>query len=228
MKSIHRATLLLIIALLELTGSSNISATPNPDRQSGEIIQEQEANQQDSYSATQDQVIRYFQELATTMRSAASGAAPTPIPLLNENALTYLNSVYLYCSVNNGTCPTMLDALLEVEIINARLSNKAECPNLKQFWRLWIKNQMEERHNFAVKTAFLNPTNEFKRSKRPRYIKCESTVASEVAGQGATPEYFKQRYASGSNQIVSVEQTLQMLEQIRRDVPDIFSAVRPE
>lgn len=228
MQSTYRATICFLALLAALGRSPDISATPAADKQSGEIIQEQEAKTQDSYSATQDQVLSFFQGLATSMRNAANGKIPTPIPLLNENALTYLNSAYLYCSVNNGTCPAMLDALLEAEIINAKLGNKAECPNLKQFWRLWLKNQMEERHNFAVKTVFLNTTNEFKRSKRPRYIKCEATVASEIADQGSNLEYFKRRYSPGSAQMVAVEQTLETLEQIRRDIPDIFTAVRAE
>jgi hypothetical protein len=228
MKSIKHVAIYAITVLSTLTLAIESSATPVPDRQSGEIFQEQDADQQDSYSATQDQVIEYFKGLRATMRSAANGASTAKLAPLSENALTYLNSAYLYCSVNNATCPEILDAILEIEVINGRLSSKAECPNLKQFWRLWIKNQMEERHNFAVKTAFLNPTNDFKRTRRPRYIKCDATVAAEFEDQGSATDYFKKRYISGSEQLLAVDRTVKMLEQIRAEVPDLFTAVKTD
>lgn len=214
------------VALGLLCAPGATLAEPPTELQSGEIKQEQDADQVDSTAETQERTIAYFKELETTISQAAHGIAPAPLPALPDNSLLYLNAVYLYCTINSGTCPAVLDALLEVDTINARLNSKAECPNLKQFWKLWIKGQMEERQNFQVKTAYLETTTTFKKTQRTRYIKCEDTVAASITGDESPSAYFTHRYQQNSAPRKTATSLIQLLTEVKSEVPDIFTAVK--
>lgn len=214
-------------ALLGVSAPPAISyAQPNNSLLSGEIMQDKEADRVDTNSEIQDKTIAYFQDLQRRISDAASGTPPQALSPLSENSLTYLNLAYLHCTINAGTCPAILDALLEVDVINSRLASKAACPNLKQFWKLWIKGQMEERQSFLVKTAFLATTENFKKTQRSQYIKCDATVAEKILGESSNTDFFKRRYAAEATERTSAETVVKILKEIKAEVPDIFSALK--
>lgn len=122
--------------------------------------------------------LAYFKR-ATEQLKNPSGTMEMP----SETILNYLTGVYLYCTVNNGRCPIPLDALLDVDTMNAKSAGNTECTVLSAFWRMWIRGGMEERQQYLVKTGLLGTTSDFTKKERPRYVKCQETVAARLKAQ---------------------------------------------
>lgn len=161
-----------------------------PNQQSGEI--ELEVHK-DVVSATdvQNQTLEYFQAFVSALDS---GKIPTPAPL-DVNKISYLNSLYLYCTINNGTCPLPLDAILELDIISSKQKNSEDCAFLTQFWTQWLKNGFEKRQEYNIKTAFIGITNEFTNVQRPKYIKCKELVSNTLHEGAGNENWLKDRYS---------------------------------
>lgn len=192
----------------------------------GDLNIEEDEQQVDPYSVVQSGVLAYFKHLNKLAASLESGAAPEQLKDLGDDALRYLTAAYLHCSIKQGTCPALLEALLEIEVINSRIRNTAACPNLERFWRIWLKNDMERRHDYSVKLGYLQATTEFRQKVRPRFVKCQPTVAGEISSSlSSLQDYFRVRYASGSLARRSLEQNLLLLEGIAQQVPNIFAQV---
>lgn len=193
--------------------------------QSGELIQEQDEKKAQTFPLTQEKTIEYFKVLQNSIEQSAAGAVPAASSGLDENSLIYLNSAYLYCTINSGTCPSLLDALLEVDLINSKLENQVKCPNLKAFWKLWLRNDMEARLRYSVKTGFLSDTENFKKTERPKYIRCEDTIQKAIEGSGDAAGYFKARYAGDSAPKKAAQRAVKILSEIKDRVPNVIVAV---
>lgn len=182
--------------------------------QSGEITMEQDHKTEDSYEAQQETAINFLKKIQTAAANGGSGtiAAPT------EPTISYLNVAYLYCSITQGTCPQILDAILEADVINSRSSgNVAACPIMTAFWKLYVRNDMEQRHNHYVKTGFLSTTDDFKKKVRPIYVKCKETVAHVLD----SPERAS-RYTPNSSTRETIAKAIKMTEELKAKVPNLF------
>lgn len=191
----------------------------------GEINIEDSGPQRDSYADIQRGAIEYFRKLASTTAQLSQGAVSASVPAMDDNTLTYLNAMYLYCAVNYGECPLLLDGILETDIINSRVAKKAECPNMTRFWKLWVKSDMEARHKYMVRTGYLKVTSDFNEQKRPAYLKCQETVSKAIAGQDSNEAFFKERYRADSAHALIAARNVKLLEEISAKVPNIFAAV---
>lgn len=160
----------------------------------GNIDIEEETKAQSPFSTTQNNMIEYFTALAD---KAEKGELSAPFAELDDPSIQYLTAVYLYCSINRGTCPMVLDAIFETDFVNSVNSDKASCPNMSKFWKSWAKNSMEERHNYMVKTGYMATTQTFKQTTRPKYIRCAQTIQGEMDKLGGK-ESLAKRYASGT------------------------------
>ena len=178
----------------------------------------------DSYSASQNEAIAFFRQLAATTAKLSSGGTSTIAPPSDE-AISYLTAVYLYCAVNSGTCPLVLDGILEADIVNSRSQGKASCPTMKRFWNAWVKNDFEERHKFMVKTSFINSYSQFNSQTRPKFLKCEDTIAKTISGISSADAFFRDRYRQGSPQEKLAAKMTSLLEQIKEKVPNLFIAM---
>ncbi len=69
---------------------------------------------------------------------------------------------------------------------------------MKRFWNAWVRNGLEERHKYLVRTSFIQATSEFKTKERPKYLKCEQTITDSLQGAGNSSDFFKQRYAENT------------------------------
>lgn len=195
-------------------------------QQSGEIVLEQDETRVESFGLTQDKSIQFFKDLQQKVEQGAAGTVPSANPEIDENALIYLNAAYHYCTVNAGTCPSLLDALLEADVINSRLKKQAQCPTLKAFWKEWVKNDMEKRLQYSVKTGFLADTEAFKKNERPKYIKCEPTVQAAIDGAGTDAEFFKARYSGDSTPKKATQRTVSILNEIKKRVGNVITWVQ--
>ena len=217
---------------LSLLIAFNASASPKSQQSNGSNSTKlghgsiKENSNTDTFGTLQDSTIEYFKHLNDAVRLAAKGTVPAPIPTPDVNHFTYLNAAYLYCSVQNGVCPTVLDALLEVDVINSRLAKQAQCPALSGFWTQWVKTDMEARSQYQVKTGFLAETQDFRQKDRPKYIKCQATVQTEmsdpIAASLSDSDYFTRRYSGDSQHTKSVATMVELLTELKAKVPNVI------
>lgn len=198
-------------------------AWAEPNSQIGEVQLEEYSGRKDPYPAAQDETIASFRRLESAIESGAKGS-PTRLEPLSDDSENYLSGAYLYCAVNTGTCSVLLEAILEFDVINSRLDGKASCPNMKRFWNFWVKNGLEERHKYLVRTSFINDTTKFNSQERPKFLKCETTVQQIVQGIPSNEAFFKDRYRSGSPQATLGTRAAALLEQLKQKVPNVFVA----
>ncbi len=202
------------------------SALSNPRvSQQGSIELEQEEKTADSYSTSVAQTLAFASAVKSTAHALSAGTTAPSIPTLSEGSFKYLASAYLYCSSNRGVCPHILDLVLESDLIEAKRGSKSGCPITEKFWSTWLASDMEKRQQFMVKTAHINESAEFKRSLRPRYIKCQSTIKTELEGDGSTTDFFKKRYNSEKPLLASIDKGEEELRDISAKVPHLYSAL---
>lgn len=202
----------------DLMGSSQTQVHEDP-RVSGEIVLEDTTeHKSNAYLVNQDQAIQYFEKLEKLLVQARAGSSVSA-PLISEGALLYLTGAYLYCSVNNGVCPFILDGILESDLLNSSTTGSAACPNMTQFWKIWLKNDMEQRHKYLVKTGFLQLTSEFRQNSRPKYLKCKETIQNELAST-----QLAQRFSVDSEKVKAVSKLVLYLKGLSKTVPNVFVA----
>jgi len=96
---------------------------------------------------------------------------------------------------------------------------------MKRFWNAWVKNDFEERHKFMVKTSFINSYSQFNSQTRPKFLKCEDTIAKTISGISSADAFFRDRYRQGSPQEKLAAKMTSLLEQIKEKVPNLFIAM---
>ncbi len=203
--------------LLPLFLVSQATAQSPSGVQGGEIVMEQDHKLSGTYEIQQNKGIEFLKAVQASASSGGSSAISTP----DDSILSYLNVVYLYCSITEGTCPAVIDAVLEADIINNRSAGAAAtCPITTSFWRLYIKSDMEQRHNHLVKTGFLGVTDDFKKKRRPAYIKCKDTVSQIVTGADRS-----ERYKADSQVLNSIHKAVRIAEELKAKVPNLFTAL---
>ena len=218
-------SLVLVPAISAYAEPPAATTTGNDRSLIGGIHYEDSAPAQNTYAQTQEAAIDYFHKLADLTSQLAQGATTGAVPAPTDNMLSYLNAVYLYCAVNYGECPLVLNAILEADVINSRLAKEAQCPIMTKFWKSWVRSDMEARQKYLVKTSFLKVSSEFNQNKRPAYIKCQETVAKEISAKEPDAMYFKSRYSADSAHTLVAAKTAKLLEEIKAKIPNVFGAI---
>ena len=194
----YRLTLSLACLIL-LTASCSYALPNKRNDQSGSIQIETDTVNKDPFPILQDKIIDQLKNGTLTS--------------LSQSELVYLNAAYLYCTLNKGTCPEILDALLFADYSTSKSQNSATCPLLESFWKQWIENQFEQRQNYLGKIAFFSQTNEFNTKRRNGYIKCRQTIGQMLTQQTQPP-------TSDVN-----AKAVAILEQIKKVVPNVIDNV---
>lgn len=185
----------------------------------GSIEIEESGPTKASYASTQDKAIEYFSALAAR---AAKGELSTPLAELDDETIRFMAAVYLYCSINRGTCPIVLDPIFESDLINSVIAGSSACPNMTKFWKYWAANSMDERHSYLVKTGDLMAAQNFRVSVRPRYIRCRQTI-DELLPRLRTGAGLDVRYASeeaGRN----IQLLPKLLNELKQNGTNVFSS----
>lgn len=186
------------------------------------IVELQQEQNADEYADTQLSTVKFFEDLNSSIKSLSSGGSASP-KYLNAGEIHYLTGVYLHCAMKNAACPMILDAILELDVIDAKLNNNNECKNLLALWDRWVKNDFEKRLNYSL-TKGLARFLEFKKNQRPRYLRCTKTVEEETKFTGSTADYFKKRYALDTPASTRVSKFLQYLHAIQEKQINVFVA----
>lgn len=198
---------------------------------SAEIEMEQEKKLANPVVVNQAGAIQQLKDLEAQMRRLAQGEA-AKVRDYKDGELLHLGGAYLYCSILKGACPTVLDSILEVDIINSKIDNKAGCSNMERFWKIWKENKFQGKQDFHVRIAQVQKIRTFRQTVLPRYVGCQKTVAAEIADPtpgGTSAAFFAKRYAAGSLPRDSVLQTINLLTALKdkvqkEDLGDIFRA----
>lgn len=190
--------------------------------QFGEVkFEEQE--RKDSYKVTQDQALAFFQDMDNKVKSLRLGSSVSPLSAPDQ-VLNFLTGAYLYCVMKSGICPLVLDALLEVDVINSKLQNSPQCPTLKKFWSMWIKNGMEDRSKYNISTGMLETVANFNTNTRPKYIHCEETVKKEIENTPALAAFFKERYKNEARPGIVSGKMVTFLSLLKEKIKNVFVA----
>ncbi len=214
-KSLFFAVLLLILPISSW-------AQPPSGVQSGEIqLELGERKNINTYRVVQDRTIAKIADLEKQMLNLAAGSKST-IKAFDDYELNFLATVYLYCSMQTGVCPRVLQTLFEVDFINSSLNQKSSCPNLTRFWKKWIEGDMERRLEYKLQVGQFAKRQAFNKKARPKFIKCRNTIdlVRKKYPEGTPP--FTKRYEEGSSQIRAVQKTLALLQVIKKKVPNVF------
>lgn len=169
----------------------------------------------------QNDTIEYFTRTHKALDTLSAGGQAT-VEQLSDSMVSHLNAVYLYCTIKQGACPLVLDAILETDIAISKLGGTLDCPNLTKFWRAWLRDDYENRQQFLVKTGYLQTTAEFTTQQRPKYVQCKPTVAGVVQGSGPHASFFRERFAAGAAPRVNFEKTLRLLNALK-EIPNLLA-----
>lgn len=215
----------LIIVLLMFSGtffvrssSAQEGARQDYSTRELELSQQEEKN---SYRMVQERTITKFKKLLDSLHHAESA---TPM-ILDKYELNYLSAMYFYCSLQSGECTFLLDGLLENELVMAVQSGDSSCPNMKEFWRRWVGNDMERRMEHEISIGYISRYQQFKKKDRPRYIKCPATVQGLLKASESPATLLSKRYAEGSPALANIEKTLTFITEAAERIPNIFGRI---
>lgn len=189
--------------------------------QSGSLELELDQAVKDPYSETETASLVYFKFLQTKI-AALPGSAQTVEPP-GDAIIQYLNGLYLLCSMKRGTCPTILDALLEVDLINSKINKQTACPTMKRFWKQYIDGDLEKRHRYQTQTGHITAVTDFNQKIRPRYIKCAETITQLLEGSASDTAFFQKRYAGDPPPVLAVRSVIDMINQVQSKNLNVFA-----
>jgi hypothetical protein len=185
-------------------------------------IEFEEAVREDTYTKSQDNVIKVFESLASQVNQ---GKITELKKSFSENEINYLNGAYLYCSSQRGVCREIPQVIFELDLIASKISNSVNCTNSLAFWRQWLANDMEERSKHLVKTGHIKDVDFFIRQVRPQFVQCQKTISSLLEDKKKPfSQFFEERYKDGTVERNAVLAAPRVLQVIRDSVPNVFIA----
>lgn len=229
MKTTHSSFILICACLTLFYSNQAISQTQTGSKPSkgerskvitGEFSLETGNKQRDPYQVSEELTYTYLNNLKTKIGEFSNGNI-TSLERPNEKIVSFLTGTYLYCTVRDTTCPALLDSLLEVDVVNARLANKEECPTLREFWKTYIQNDLENRHRYLTQISQMAAVSEFNTKSRPGYIKCQTTIAKNIKGSSTNTEFFRARYKDGRI-LKSINSAFELIESLKRKGINVF------
>ncbi len=176
---------------------------------------------EDAYNEVQNTTIKKISDFHSGINARNLPAKKIE---LETREIYFLNGVYLYCTLKNGTCPYILETILETDILNSKIAGNSSCPHTLQFWREWIDNSFEERVNYNLGTGFLTKYQDFKKNVRPKYLRCSGTVERTINQNESIADFIGSRYTPGSDVGNNIKRTLGYLLALRQEVPEVFIA----
>lgn len=172
----------------------------------------------DVYMQDQNRTIEFFDG---AISKAPSGQ---PIGEINPRFIHHLTGVYLYCVLRNGSCPIILEGILETDIQTSKANGTAQCKNMLTFWQKWIANGFEQRVDYNLSTGHLNRYNEFKSLFRSRFLRCKDSVASAMGSSDDKTSYFSKRYGLQGSGYRALKKLVEFLRLLKDRETNVFIA----
>ena len=211
--------------MLSLFALSSPAPAQQRHEQTGTLNMVIEDKSKDPYKESQANAMEAMNALSKKIEELKTGSisrAERP----KDSGVHYLTGVYLYCTITKGTCPEILDSILEIDLINSRIEKKASCPTMLSFWKDWQANDMEARQKFMVRLGYLGITNDFNRNVRPAYVKCQETIAGRIDDQASDADFFRKRYGADQSPEQSVRKTVEYLQAVSTSIGDVFLTIQ--
>lgn len=195
--------------LLVLSVEAQSKSDPNRNPQVGDIdLEEMEEKTKSAYQIAEADALTWLDKLKASIAQGGTGTLEAP----TDAALTYLGALYIFCVGKKGICPSILDAVLESDVIGDKTS-AAECPNMTRFWKIWVKNDFEKRAGFLTPIGNVGAMTAFNRRDRPKYIKCGETVKA-VREELSNVQKKTERYSEGGSAIQAVTFTHSLAKEL--------------
>ena len=220
---------LLIITFACFLAFQNAKAqTPAASKDKNTVISggfelETASKQKDPTTVNMEATIAFLENLKNKVTALEAGNI-SKVDNATEGTLTYLSAAYVLCSVDKGACPMYLDSILEADVINSRISKKVDCPNMRGFWKSYLANDMENRHQHLSKVGFLSITSEFNAKERPKYLRCKETVKLAVEGTTSDADFFRSRY-SDKLKIAAISNALEAVKNYQAKKINVFNEI---
>lgn len=177
-------------------------------------IEEFEATESAQTKGRND-VVSLFEKLHDQLSSGKSPDAPR----FDDAMARYVAAVYLQCSIKIGTCPQILDAILESDVVLSKLTGQVQCGNLKRAWAAWVNADMEKRVGLSAQVGVMQKATQFNQTERQKYIHCEQTVAPLLS------ESLQNRYSAGSEALKHLEFGRKYFQEVSKRYPNLYSVL---
>ena len=219
----NKTLLTLLITSIIL---SNLSFADR--RQSAEIVFEKDKSETvDTYAIVRKYTEGVFTKFKIHLDLLASGQAKKfDLGKAPKDFYKYFASSYLLCSTEKGVCPEFLKTILEIDLINSKISGKASCPHTLRMWKSWLGNDMEKRLNHRLKITHMQKVDEFNKTERRQYYKCRNTIEDIIEnGEESPGEFFKKRYDENFKSNNYVDKAYEFLKKKRSKKVDIYAEI---
>ncbi len=208
--------------------SAPMIAAQDPDlsdsgkKTSGEIAIDTQSEKRDPYLETQRETLAYFKNLKGQLQEASRSGRKLIIP--DAHSIQYLAGLYLFCSEKKGVCPSILEALLEIDLVNSKLNNVTVCPVMKSFWKVYLENEFEDRMKYALSTGFMAKVSEFNAKERPKYLRCDETLKALFAEGASASALFAARYGANSRPLHAIDEVITLINAVTDNNINVFVA----
>lgn len=204
--------LCLSAVAMSLIVGTTTAANAQPRIQLQEEVELDLGTKQPSHIAAQRGAVEKLEKVLSSPPESVTA------PDFSQAEIIYLTGAYLICSLRKGTCKEILDGILTLDMLEAsqKKTKEVQCTRMHKFWQIWLKNDMEKKHEYNIKTAFLKVRSEFNQLERPRYLRCSKTVASLLED-----EEHRSIVAEALAKDGPVAAMTAILQEINKAVPDV-------
>ena len=171
-------------------------------------------------SNSQVDTLNALEDWGAKLQTIVASSGEGKVADLDQNAVSYLSVLYLFCSAKRGPCPFILETLLDSDIALARADNEAKCPLMKRFFKSYVSQSLDERGKFLFPLTRGLEMAKFNANERPRFVECKETVSAIIADK----ELLSQRFGEKGSAVGSVAEFRALLSEIKDQKADIFVA----
>jgi hypothetical protein len=216
--------LILFVGLVQGPGAyaQEVSNSQAGNKPSGALVGSIEyADVKESESNPQLQSLEDLRRwVASVDKIAVDGGKGVPEELTPAD-LSYLSVAYLYCVAQRGTCPFVLDTILDSDLETSLSNGVAGCSTMKRFWKEWLRSALDERAKFLLSVSNGLKLAAFNSQERPRYVQCSNTVAELMAQHNN----LGSRFGGGGTSRSSLSSIKQFLEELHTSKVDIYQEI---
>jgi len=166
----------------------------------------------------QGAAIQALEEWGDQLRGIVTTSGVGKPPELDQNAVSYLSVLYLFCSAKRGPCPFILETILDADIALSRADTNVQCPLTKRFFKSYVARSLDERGKFLFSLTQGLEIAKFNTNERPRFVECKDTVAAIIADK----EILGERFGEKGSAAKTVDALLSFLSEVREQKVDIF------
>lgn len=171
-------------------------------------------------SNSQVDALNALEDWGAKLQTIVASSGEGKVPDLDQNTVSYLSVLYLFCSVKRGPCPFILETVLDSDIAVARADKEVTCPLTKRFFKSYVSQSLDERGKFLFSLSQGLEMAKFNTNERPRFVECTETVSAIIADK----EVLSQRFGEKGSAVGSVAEFRALLSEIKEQKLDIFVA----